>query len=64
MMTREQLQEAIESTKLEIVDLKQQIRQTTDPRQARKLTIKLRELQYLQLWHIDQLQHLWKQRDG
>ncbi len=57
MLTREQLQDAIESTLQEIVAIKQQIKQTPDPRESRKLTRKLRELQYLQLWHVDQLQH-------
>ncbi|MFZ5687851.1 MAG: hypothetical protein ACOY9Y_06625 [Bacillota bacterium] len=61
MMTYKQLQDALENTKVEIHILKQQIKRTTDHREARKLTTKLRELQYLQLWNMDQLQNLWEQ---
>lgn len=54
-MTREELQEAITRTKAEIEEVKQQIAQAADPREKRRLIRRKRELQYLQLWHIDQL---------
>lgn len=54
-MTRDELQEAIARTLAEIEEVKQQIAQAADPREKRRLNRRKRELQYLQLWHIDQL---------
>jgi len=54
-MNREELQDAIENTKVQIYEIKQQIAQTADPREKRRLTRRKRELQYLQLWHLDQM---------
>lgn len=55
MLTREQLNKDIEATMHEIGRIKEQIRQTTDPREKRRLTRQKRELQYLQLWRHDLL---------
>ncbi|TEB13336.1 hypothetical protein [Pelotomaculum propionicicum] len=57
-LAREELQEAITRTLEEIVKLKQQIAQAADPKEKRRLKRKKKELQYLQLWHIDQLKSL------
>ena len=57
-MTREELLEAIDRTKKEIVRVKKQIEETADPREKRRLTRKKRELQYLQLWHHDLLMRM------
>ena len=56
-MTRDELQEAIAATLDKIMKLKEQISQATDPREKKQLKRQLRELQYLQLWHIGQLEH-------
>lgn len=55
-MTRDELLEAIEYTMHEIVRVKLQIEESTDPREKRRLTSKKKELQYLQLWHHDLLE--------
>lgn len=54
-MTREELQEAINRTLSEINQVMQQFAQAEDPREKRRLIRRKRELQYLQLWHMDQL---------
>ncbi len=54
-LTREELQAAIDHTKEQIYQIKQLIIVTTDHREKRRLKRRLKELQYLQLWHIDQL---------
>jgi tmRNA-binding protein len=54
-MTCEELQEAINRTKAEIEEVKQQIAQAADPREKRRLILRKRELQYMQMWHIEQL---------
>jgi hypothetical protein len=54
-MRREELEKAIESTKLEIYQAKEQLKQVVDPREEKKLLARLKELQILQLWHMDQL---------
>jgi len=54
-MTSSELQEAIDQTKVQIYALKQQIEQTPDPQEKRQLKRRLKEMQYLQLWHLDQL---------
>ena len=59
-MTREELEKAIEETKHEIYQAKEQLDQVTDPRDEKKLVARLKELQYLQLWHVDQLK-TWEQ---
>lgn len=55
-MTPEELDKAIHETKQEIYEVREQLEQTTNPREERMLIARLKELQYLQLWHIDQLQ--------
>jgi|GEM_PF-1289880 len=55
-MTREELEQAIEDTKREIYQVKEQLDQTNDPRGEKKLLARLKELQYLQLWYIDLLE--------
>jgi len=54
-VTPEELKVAIESTKARIYELKRQIEATEDPKEKRWLKCRLKELQYLQLWHLDQL---------
>lgn len=58
MMTTEELQSAITRTLAEIVRIKQQIAETADPREKRRLIRKKRELQYLQLWHLGLLEEM------
>lgn len=53
-MTDINLHEAIDQTKSQIYTLKQQIEQTPDPQEKSRLKRRLKELQYLQLWHLDQ----------
>lgn len=53
-VTREELQEAYTRTLAEIVRIKEQIEASADPREKRRLLLRKRELQYLQLWHMDQ----------
>lgn len=55
-MTRDELLVAIERTMHEFGKVKQQIAESTDPREERRLLRKKRELQYLQLWHHDLLE--------
>jgi len=54
-MTTDELREAIERTTEKIYELKRQIKETTDARDKLKLQRRLKELQYLQLWHMDLL---------
>lgn len=54
-MTHKELQKAIAMTKEQIYQLKQQIDQTPDPQEKTQLKRRLKELQYLQLWHPNQL---------
>lgn len=56
-MTCNELQAAITRTLAEIEEVKQQIAQAADPQEERRLIRKKRELQYLQLWHLDQLKN-------
>lgn len=57
-MTFDEIQEAITHTIAEIKDVKKELFQTTDSRERRRLKRRLKELQYLQLWHIDQFKNL------
>ncbi|MCL5125199.1 MAG: hypothetical protein M1511_12000 [Deltaproteobacteria bacterium] len=57
-MTRNELQEAFTRTLKEIKLIKRQIKDATDPREKRNLIRRKRELQYLQLWHINQLKNM------
>ena len=50
----EEIQESIIKTKSEIDQVKQELAMTTDPKEKRKLSVRLKELQFLQLWHLDQ----------
>lgn len=54
-MTPFKLKAAIERTKKEIYLLKEQVEQTTDPKEKRHLRRWLKELQFLQLWHLGQV---------
>ena len=56
-MTRDELQEAVAQTLDKIMKLKVQITQVNDLREKKKLKRQLRELQYLQLTHIGQMEH-------
>jgi len=55
-MTREELERAIEETKREIYQLKEKIDLAADRRNKKRMQVMLMELQYLQLWHIEQLE--------
>lgn len=55
-ITRQYIQNAIIRTRRQIVQIKKQIEKTSDPREIRRLIRRKRELQYLQLWHMDQLE--------
>lgn len=59
-LSREELQEAITVTLAKIEKIKQQINNETDPKGIRKLIRMKRELQYLQLWHVDHLKQFEK----
>ena len=50
----EEIQESIIKTKREIDQVKQELAMATDPKEKRKLSVRLKELQFLQLWHLDQ----------
>jgi hypothetical protein len=52
-MNREELQAAISHTISEIEEVKKEIAKATSLLEKRRLTRK--KLQYLQLWHLDQL---------
>jgi len=57
-MNRAELQQAITETLEEIQGIKEQINQAPDPRGETMLRRRLKELQYLQLWHLEQLENL------
>jgi hypothetical protein len=52
-MNRRELEQAMERTLNEIEDVKRRIATTTDPQERQQLIRKKKELQYLQLWHMD-----------
>lgn len=54
-MNENELRTAIDQTKRQIYGLKQQIDETSDLQEKCQLQRRLKELQYLQLWHLDQL---------
>lgn len=54
-VTHEELREAICRTKGRIYQIKQQIEETPDPQEKRRLQCQLKELQNLQLLPLDQL---------
>jgi len=54
-MTHDELEKAIKHTKEEIYRMKQQIEENNDTKEKRRLQRGLKELQYLQLWQLDQL---------
>lgn len=54
-------QEAIEQTRNQIYKLKQQIEETIALREKHWLKRQLKELQYLQLWQLDQVG--WKNKE-
>ncbi len=55
-MMKEELERIVETTKLEIYQLKEQMDQVTDPREEKELLVKLKELQIKQMWCMDQLE--------
>ncbi|NMC28019.1 MAG: hypothetical protein GYA42_07710 [Syntrophomonadaceae bacterium] len=55
-MDRTELQQAIKDTLLAIEAIKREIAATTDPARMQELTRRKKELQYLQLWHLEQLE--------
>lgn len=54
-MTHEELMEAIDHTKDQIYQVKQEIEESTAPQEKHQLKRRLKELQYLQLRHLAQL---------
>ena len=57
-MERKKLKQAIDETKQEILQTKQQIANAPDFRERNMLERRLKKLQYLQLWQISQLERL------
>ena len=55
-MMKEELERIVETTKLEIYQLKEQLDQVTDPREEKELLVKLKELQIKIMWCMDQLE--------
>ncbi|NLG33431.1 MAG: hypothetical protein GX550_07920 [Syntrophomonadaceae bacterium] len=55
-MRKEKLERTIDITKLEIYKLKEQLDKVSDPREEKKLLVKLKELQIKQMWCMDQLE--------
>ena len=53
-MTRSELDKAIQDTKLEIEDVKLELSKARNASEERRLLKRLKELQTLQLWHLDQ----------
>lgn len=53
-MNKRDLQYAITQNKAQIYELKQLIEEATDHQEKRRLQHRLKELQYLQLWHLGQ----------
>jgi hypothetical protein len=53
-MDADDIQEAINKTVQEIDQVKLEIDSATDPKERRKLFRKLKDLQFLQLWNLDQ----------
>ncbi len=63
-MDRKELQEAIKGTLLAIEAIKKEVEATTDPARLQELTRRKKELQYLQLWHLEQLEQLGAEGDN
>lgn len=60
-MNKHEIQEAITATLDEIMKVKEQIAQAEEgSKEQRRLRLQLKELQYLQLWHIEQYGNLEK----
>lgn len=57
-MTREQLQDAIRTARQRIDQINDQLEKATDQRERRQLLNELKDLQYLQFWQREQLEHL------
>ena len=57
-MIIEELLKAVEETKCEIEKVKQELETCTDLRQEGMLERRLKELQYLQLWHLDLMERM------
>jgi len=55
-VTSDEICEAIEQVKDKIYELKQQIEDTPNMQEKLKLQRQLKEMQYLQLWHLDLLE--------
>ena len=61
-MNLEELQAAITATLAEIEQVKDRLEKTADVTEVRQLLRRKKELQYLQLWHLEQLEfynNLW-----
>ena len=54
-MTDKELKAAIHQTKEKIWDIRRRVESASAPAEKRVLKQQLKELQYLQLWHLDQL---------
>jgi len=54
-MTPDELKVAIEQTKDKIWELRSWLETASSPEEKRRLKRQLKELQYLQLWHLDKL---------
>ncbi len=57
-MTREELQDAIRATKQKMDQINECLEKIADQRERRRLLNELKDLQYLQFWQREQLEHL------
>lgn len=57
-MTRDELQEAIRAAKEKMEQINKQLEEAVDQRERRRLLNELKDLQYLQFWQREQLEHL------
>lgn len=57
-MYQDELQQAMAATLAEIEQINRDIDKATDPKDERALSLRKKELQYLQLRHIEQLENL------
>lgn len=56
-MNQDELQQAMAATLAEIEQINRDIDKAIDPKDERALILRKKELQYLQLWRIEQLEN-------
>lgn len=57
-MTHKELQDAIRATKQKMDQVNKRLEEVADQRERRRLLNELKDLQYLQFWQREQLEHL------